>query len=129
MLTSLEIENFKWARVAAGVRWSSPARFRAETGESARGSRLTQTETRFTDGEKLQTHLPRRARRGDARAASRISGAAVKRTVQGRFGSNVDRSYLSPDRMLNSAESPASVLTRGFQRCPATIAPAPSPRA
>lgn len=87
------------ARLPAGRRSLSAGPRKAEIGATAIGERSTQTEIRFTAGEKLQSALQRGARGGDARRASRISGAAVKRGAQVRFGSIVDRSSLfsAPD--------------------------------
>ena len=66
----LRARSGEWARASAGTRSLSPGPFWAETGEREPGACLTETETRFTDGEKIQTPLYRRARRREPRIAS-----------------------------------------------------------
>ena len=66
----LRVRSGEWTRAFAGARSLSPSPFWAETEEREPGARLTETETRFTDGEKIQTRLHRRARPGDVCGAS-----------------------------------------------------------
>jgi len=87
----------------AGARSLSRGPFRAETGEREPGARLTETETRFTDGEKIQTPLHRRARRGEPLAASRNSGGAVNRDGPARLERSLTVLTFSLDPVLNEA--------------------------
>ena len=90
------------ARAFVGTGSLSPKPFWAETGEREPGGRLTETETRFTAGEKIQTPLHRGARRGDARRCSPISVAAVNRDGRARLERSLTVLTFSLDPMMNS---------------------------
>ena len=97
----LHARSGEWAHAPAGARSLSPGPFSAETGEREPGARLTETETRFTDGEKIQT----RPRTNSALASPRLSSPSPLSLFNGEQRRGSDRSPIiltfSPDRALN----------------------------
>lgn len=114
------------ARTSAARGSLSRGPFGAETGERAGGepgSRPTQTEIRFTDGEKLRTALRRRARIGDGRRGSRVSGVAVTRTPQVGFRLILDRSRPVSDLAVEQRGERVRTSPSKLRRCPAAAGP------
>lgn len=102
----------------AGTRSLSPGAFRAETGEREPGARLTETETRFTDGENRREHANTPPPENAARRAAMLL-ANIRR-----------RCSTDHDREVRTIADRSNLLSRpsGEQRRRALLRVAPEVR-
>jgi hypothetical protein len=108
----------------SGESWRARARARtltqepdpAETEEREAGGRVTETESRFTDGENTRTPLRGRSRRGERRHCSRIPRRAVNRDGRARLERSLTVLTFSLAPVLNSGRVRALLRAGGGVR-------------